>query len=334
MDDLELLGLCIDQGDSAYVEDMLSKRCQPVLQAYHLDEKIESQIVKKIGLDAWGDIHKIDGTILRLLYVYLLKVKTKSQNKAINPKDLFKMILSGKSTTFIAKKLGVHRDSVRRAIVKYGYVELYDKNRKQSKAHKIVVLLEKGSTLTNAEIAKMVGTRPCYVAKIRHQQGFTIKTKKPPAEYFKTKLAEGLCAKEIASELGLSHRTIQTYLCSYQIKVGDAPAYKAVSSEKIRLLLEQHKTITEIADILCKAPSTIKSYIYFYKLNFLIKSKYKDTQLLAKIQAMREQGATNKQIAQALGVSISYICAMVKRHLWPSRRATKKDQNLWLWQDL
>lgn len=334
MDDLQLLALCIEMQDDPLVKMELAQRCQPVLAKMDLDEKVESKIVKKIGLDAWGEIHKIEGTILRLLYVYLGQVKTKPQPKAISPKDLYKMILAGKSTAYMAKKLGVHRDSVRRAIVKYGYVELYDKNRKKSKATRIVEYLEKDTSLTNEQLAKFVGTRACYVAKIRHTTGFTMKTKKPPAEYFFAKLAEGLCAKEIASELGLSHRTIQTYLCSYQIKVMDAPAYKAVPATKIKSLLEQNFSVEEIADMLCKAPSTIKSYIYTYKLNHFLINKYKTHLLLDKIKNMREQGYPNRYIAQQLEVSISYICAIVKKLGLPARKTRQKnDQNFWLWDE-
>lgn len=326
MDDLQLLASYIETPTDTDILQLLARRCKPVLDQMGVDEKVEAQVVKKIGLDAWCDIHKIDGTIARLIYVYLGQVKTKASKTSMSPKDLHRMILAGKSTAYMARKLNVHRDSVRRAIVKFGYVELYDSNRKRSKVKKIVSLLENNSQITNLEIAKIVGTQESYVAKIRHTHGFTIKTRKPPAEYLEQKLIEGLCAKEIASELGLSHRTIQTYLSGYGIKVGDSPAYRSVPARRIEALLIEKKSITEIADILCKAESTIKTYIYHHKLSHLIIRKFDDPELPIKIRAMRDEGCTNLKIAETLDVSVSYVCAVVKRLGMPSRRHAIEKQ--------
>lgn len=327
MDDLQLLASYMETPTDPQVLEKLSIRCKPVLESMRLDEKVEAQVVRKIGLDAWCDIHKIDGTIARLIYVYLGQVKIKKAAKAsMSPKDIHRMILAGKSTAYMARKLNVHRDSVRRAIVKFGYVELYDSNRKRSKVAKIVSLLESDGQLTNLQIAKQVGTQESYVAKIRHTHGFTLKTRKPPAEYLQMKLDEGLCAKEIASELGLSHRTIQTYLSGYGIRVGDSPAYRSVPALRIEAMLIDKKSIPEIADALCKAESTIKTYIYHYKLSHLILRKFDDPELPKRIRAMRDEGLTNMFIAQSLDVSVSYVCAVVKRLGMPSRRYPPSTQ--------
>lgn len=331
MDDLELLGLCIEMPEDKIVRHQLSTRCKPVLSRMSLDEKVEAQVVKKIGLDAWCDIHHLEGTIARLIYVYLGQVKVKASKTSMSPKDIHRMILAGKSTAYMAKKFGVHRDSVRRAIVKYGYVELYESHKRKSKASKIIALLETNPKATNASIAKQVGTNVGYVAKIRHSSGFTIKTRKPPATYLQTKLAEGLCAKEIASELGLSHRTIQTYLSGYGIRVGDSPAYRGIPAIQLEEMLKRNMPVMDIADILCKAESTIKTYIYQYKLNHLIVKKYEDPELPKKILELREQGIKNTMIASQLGISVSYLCSVVKRNGFPQRRqASKYEYEIYL----
>jgi DNA-binding CsgD family transcriptional regulator len=336
MDDLNLLHLCIEQMHHSTTQKLLQERCIPWLKEMGMDEKNEARVIKKIGLEAWADLHKVQGTITRLVYVYLsnLKISTAQTKRAINPKDLHKMVQAGKTTTYIAKKLGVHRDSVRRAIVRFGYTELYDSNRKKSKSQKILDLLRADSSMDNRTIAAQAGTQPAYVAKLRHTHGFTHKTSKPTADYFNAKLAEGLCAKEIASELGLSHRTIQTYFSAYSIKVSDAPAYQPLDRKVLDMLIDAGMSVEEIADHLCKAPSTIRTYIYQYRIHEKINSRYRNN-LLFQISQCRTEGYTNQEIADKLGISVSYICATVRKHNLPSKRTrTFKDmQNYALWEE-
>lgn len=337
MDDLNLLDLCIEHRHEGMTQKLLQERCIPWLKQMGMDEKTEARVIKKIGLEAWADLHKVQGTITRLVYVYLSDIKiTAPHTTAINPKDLHKLVQAGKTTTYIAKKLGVHRDSVRRAIVRFGYTELYDSNRKKSKAQRILDILRADSSMDNRTIASQAGTQPAYVAKLRHTHGFTHKTSKPTADYLKAKLTEGLCAKEIASELGLSHRTIQTYFSAYSIKVSDAPAYRPIDPEILNLMIDSGMSVEEIADHLCKAPSTIRTYIYQHRIHEKINSRYRRN-LLLDIVRLRAEGYTNKEIADRLNISVSYICATVRRHdLPPKRRKIKAEivsQNYTLWTE-